>query len=472
MEREELLGLIGTGEGYALDFKESIPSDLGKHICAFANAAGGKIILGVRDDGSIAGYSLSNADEAKINSFARNIEPSIRISIEKIGEFAIIHVPEGADKPYSSGGQFYLRIGSTSQQLKRDEIREFFRKERLVRFDDKPNTGFDFAEDFDKLKFKSFLSRAGITPLSGDKDTLKNLNLLDSGYLKNAGVLFFANSITKFFLNATVVCVLYEGTDKYQILDMKEFNSDILSNFENALIYLRSKLNTKLIINAERTNRLELPEKALREALINALVHRDYFSTGHVQVDIYADRVDISNPGGLVSGLKRKDLGKCSMPRNPLLMDLLLRIDKVEKIGSGIGRMRKAMRGYGLKVKFVADENWFFAVFPRVVPKTVEKPVEKSSEKTVEKIPLDYQETTQKTTQIESKSTRKVPEKYQKIIDEISKNPLASRKELAIALGESEETMQSRLRKLVKEGILKRIGPDKGGHWEVQDSAK
>ena len=421
MHKEELLGLIETGEGYTLDFKEALPSDLGRHICAFANASGGRIIRGVRDDGSASSYRLSNADEAKINSTARNLEPSIRVSVERVDDFAVIHIPEGENKPYSSAGQFYLRIGSTSQQLRRDEIREFFRRERLLMFDEKPNMEFDFKNDFYRLKFKDYLAKAGITPLQEEMDTLRNLNLLDGGHMKNAGVLFFTQRITKFFMSATVVCALYEGTDKHQIIDMKEFNADILSNFENALEYIRSKLNTNFIIKMERTNRLELPKEALREALINAIVHRDYFSNGHVQVDIYIDRVDISNPGGLVSGLARKDFGKRSMPRNPLLMDLFLRIDKVEKVGSGIGRIRKAMTEYGLKAKFDINEGWFSVVFPRTAQKistgtipqaTLLKPHSEST-KAVLKLYQNY------------------PETILKILGGISENPRITVPELA-----------------------------------------
>ena len=94
---------------------------------------------------------------------------------------------------------------------------------------------------------------------------------------------------------------------------------------------LEFKENINSSLGRERGEKLELLEDSLREALINALVHRDYFSNGHIQIDIFSDRVEISNPGRLVSGLSKKDFGKKSFPRNPLLMDLMLRIRKVEQ---------------------------------------------------------------------------------------------------------------------------------------------
>ncbi|MBI4154312.1 putative DNA binding domain-containing protein [Candidatus Woesearchaeota archaeon] len=430
MNKKELLALIKTGEGYTLEFKESVPSDLGKHICAFANASGGKMILGLKDDGSVIGYHLGNVDSSRIQDTARNMDPQFQVSVEKVENLAVVHVPEGENKPYSSAGHFYLRTGPNSQQMTREEIRNFFQHERLVRFDEKPNRDFSFSRDFDKGTFRKYLSKSGITSVHEDRDMLRNLSLLDGDCIKNAGVMFFCREVKRFFISAIVTCVLYQGTDKVNILDKKEFDMDIMANYENAMTYILSKLNTQYIIKRERTKRLELPEEALREALINAMVHRDYFSTGHVQVDIFLDRMEISNPGGLVSGLSRKDLGKRSMPRNPLLMDLFHRIDRVERVGSGIKRIRKAMKEYGLKVAFDASESWFSVVFKRATEKTVEKTVEK-------------------------------------ILGLMKTSPKITQKELVQKTGLTRRGIEWNISKLKKEGKIKRVGPAKGGHWKV-----
>lgn len=129
MEERELLTLIKIGEGYSLELKEKIPDNLGKHFSAFANASGGKIILGVRDDGSVSGCNLSNSDLSRIHDTARNLDPMLNISIEKVGYMTVINVPEGKNKPYSSGGHFYMRTGPNSQQMTREEIRNFFKKD-------------------------------------------------------------------------------------------------------------------------------------------------------------------------------------------------------------------------------------------------------------------------------------------------------------------------------------------------------
>ena len=288
MNTKEILELIKTGEGYTVEFKEALSGSIGKEICAFANASGGRIILGAGDNGSIKGFILKNSDISKIHDIARNMDPSLNIVVEKSEELAVIYVPEGKDKPYTVSGHFYLRVGANSQQLKRDEIRLFFQRENQIFFDRKSNIDFDMKYDFNNRKFKEYINKANISKNLAKTHILKNMNALTGRHINNAGVLFFCNKATKFFTNASIVCVLYKGTERVDILDKKEFNADLISNFNDAHDYIVSKLNTNYIIKGkERINKLELPEEALREAIINAMVHRNYFSQGHIQIDIF-----------------------------------------------------------------------------------------------------------------------------------------------------------------------------------------
>jgi ATP-dependent DNA helicase RecG len=116
----------------------------------------------------------------------------------------------------------------------------------------------------------------------------------------------------------------------------------------------------------EREERPELPEEALREAVVNALIHRDYRSTANVQVYIFKDRVEIVSPGGLPAGMTEADLGIKSIPRNPLLFGMLYRMNAVEHIGSGIKRIRNLCREYGVaEPRIEVSEHWFTVIFPR-----------------------------------------------------------------------------------------------------------
>ena len=139
------------------------------------------------------------------------------------------------------------------------------------------------------------------------------------------------------------------GTDKVRILDRRGFHGDVYSMIDDAVTYILSKINVAYIIkHVKREERPELPEEALREAVVNALAHRDYRSTANVQVYIFKDRVEIVSPGGLPAGMTEADLGVKSIPRNPLLFSVLHRMEAVENIGSGIKRIRTLCREYGV----------------------------------------------------------------------------------------------------------------------------
>ncbi|MCK5177593.1 MAG: ATP-binding protein [Candidatus Aenigmarchaeota archaeon] len=126
MDIKQLIALVSTKEGYNLEFKEKLDKSIAKEICAFANASGGKIILGVSDLEEIKGFNLTNSNMSQIQDIARNMDPSFSVHIEQVGNLAVVYVPEGKDKPYFVSGHCHLRIGANSQQLKRNEIKEFF----------------------------------------------------------------------------------------------------------------------------------------------------------------------------------------------------------------------------------------------------------------------------------------------------------------------------------------------------------
>ena len=162
---------------------------------------------------------------------------------------------------------------------------------------------------------------------------------------------------------------------------------DLYSIYESCLNYLQSRLNTAMIPHAHgREERLELPEDALREALVNAIVHRDYRSTANVQVHVYHDRVEIIAPGGLPAGMKEEDLGQKSVPRNPLLFGMFYRMDLVEQVGSGVTRIRDLCREYDVAdPQFHVSDDWVTVVFPRTAaPSTREVAREGTSEVTGE----------------------------------------------------------------------------------------
>ena len=196
---------------------------------------------------------------------------------------------------------------------------------------------------------------------------LENLHLLENGIMTHAGAWLLAEDITRYTLTAGVTCAVLRGTTNTHIIDLKNFTGDICAIYDDCIAYMQAKLNTALIPHAHgRDERLELPEDALREAMVNAIAHRDYRSTAKVQVHIFYDRLEIVTPGGLPAGMREEDLGIRSVPRNPLLFGMFHRMGMVEQIGSGIRRIRQECRDYGVEEPVIeVSDNWVVTTFPR-----------------------------------------------------------------------------------------------------------
>lgn len=369
MKKQALLNLIALGEGFTTEFKQSGTSNLGREICAFANATGGVILIGVTDSGDVVGVDDHNRLKSEVQAIARSTEPPIAVKIESAGRVLSVTVPEQHSKPYSFGGKFFMREGASSQQLSRDEIREFFFKEGLIHFDETPCSRFSLKDDLTDDIWELFRKRAKIPAQMDALPALENLHLVKDGQMTHAGAWLLAKDIRKFTISADVACALFLGTDKVRILDRRGFDSDVYSMIDEVVVYILSKINVEYIIkHVKREERPELPEEALREAVVNAIAHRDYRSTANVQVYIFKDRVEIVSPGGLPAGMTEADLGIKSIPRNPLLFGMLHRMEAVEHIGSGIKRIRNLCREYGVaEPRIEVSEHWFTVTFPRTI---------------------------------------------------------------------------------------------------------
>ena len=180
----------------------------------------------------------------------------------------------------------------------------------------------------------------------------------------NTGALFFSKNLDDIYHHTTVTCALYAGTEKADVLDRRDFNEDILTSVDRGMIFMKQYIPVRYEMTGmpQRREIPEIPYDALREALINAVAHRDYFEKGaNVMVEIFDDRIEISNPGGLVKGMSPKDLGKKSVLRNPNIASLLHRVGYIEKMGTGVTKMRKLMREAGL-LPPLFESGYFFTV--------------------------------------------------------------------------------------------------------------
>jgi len=369
MKQSDLEILIREGEGSMLEYKESLSSSFSRDLVAFANSSGGKILLGVRDNGTVIGVRDSNKLRAQIQDLARNCDPPVNVLVETVGKVMVITVRESDHKPVQCREGFFWRQGAVTQKLSRDEIRDFFRSEGAIRFDMALCPKFRYPEDFDREKFDAWIRQSRITPRRRIDDILVNIEVAERvrGRLifRNAGVLFFAKNISHFFPQAYVTCLLAKGIDKINILDRKDFAGGLVTDIEESLRFIER--NTRTGYRIEKLRREDVPEypmRALREAITNAIMHRDYFEAGaNVFVEIYEDRIEISNPGGLPKGLSREELGTRSVRRNPLIADLLHRIALIEKAGTGIRRMIEEARKHKCPEPEFKVNGFFTATF-------------------------------------------------------------------------------------------------------------
>ena len=369
MKPNQLKILLQEGEGTMLEYKESLSTSFARELVALANTLGGRILLGVRDDGSVAGINDSNELRARIQDIARNCDPPVQVLVAPAGKVVVVTVRESNTKPVQCRDGFFWRQGAVTQKLSRNEIRDFFRSEGVIRFDLSINPRFRYPEDFDKDRFVRWLELSGITGRPRIEDVLVNIEAAErSGgklLFRNAGVLFFARKVRHFFNQAYITCLLSRGTDKVHVLDRKDFHGGIVADIEDAMRFIERNTRTAWRIEGlRRENIPEYPMKALREAITNAVMHRDWFVEGaNVFVELYTDRIEVISPGGLPKGMSLSDLGRKSIRRNALVADLLHRIEFIEKAGTGIRRIRDDVREQGCPAPEFETNGFFTVIF-------------------------------------------------------------------------------------------------------------
>ena len=370
----DLAIILSEGESYTVEFKESADKSLASEACAFANASGGRILIGVDDTGRVVGADTSNAARSRVQDTINQIEPRLKVDIAVVDNIFVVTVPEGEHKPYSCAKGFYLRSGPNSQKLERDSIIEFFQNEGRIRYDEMVREDLPITERFNEGAYKRYIKATKISDVLDKDAILRNLNCagMAEGNLRftNAGALFFRmNDEDVLFRHAGIVCALYKGVEKAYILDVKELNGDIVSNVNDVMIFLKKHLRMSYRIETlQRESILELPEDALREAVVNAVCHRDYFEKGaRVMVEIFDDRVDITSPGGVCKGITRENFGTISITRNSILASMLYRIGYIEQMGTGIMRMKNAMREANVDEPVFDLSDFFRVTFKRNV---------------------------------------------------------------------------------------------------------
>jgi ATP-dependent DNA helicase RecG len=446
MTDKELEIILQEGESYKIEFKESIDKTLVEEVVAFANASGGRIFIGVTDDGNLKGTDTSNIARSRLQDTLRPIQPFLAVTIDIIADIFVVTVPDGPEKPYGCSRGFFIRVGPNSQKLNRNEIIDFIQSEGRIRFDELVKSEAFLSDYLDREAFNRFVAISGISNVLPEEPMLRNLGCVvkvdNQSLFTNTGVLFFAKDPIGFIPQAIIICALYKGIEKVTVLDRKDLTGNIIANIEEAILFLKKHLKLRYeITSIRRKEILEIPEVAMREAIVNAVCHRDYFEKGaNVMVEIFDDRVEISNPGGLAKGLSLEDFGTRSLTRNPTIASLLHRTNYIERMGTGINRIRLALQEAGLPAPEFKMSGFFTVIFRRI---------------TSDKIGINFG------------LNSEINETQRHILKDISNDSTVTIKKIAENLGLTSRSIESNIKDLKERGVLVRQGSKKAGRWQI-----
>jgi ATP-dependent DNA helicase RecG len=403
MLRADLLELIRNGENSGVEFKEDTVEtfDFAKEVVAFANFQGGQVLLGVSDDRQIVGITRDRLEEWVMNVCRDRIRPElipffeIVKDVEPGRDVAIVSVDRGWDAHAvwrNNHKTYYIRVGSTSREASTEELARLLQQRGTLRSELRPVvTATEKDLDFRRIKDYFENVRGQAIPADGDEDAWRRLLINteflveDSGsvYPTVASVLLFGATPNKFLVYAGIEAAAYPGTEaEYAARERAQLRGPMVpllgvsqdgsrSVTENGIPEQAIEfIHRNTAVTAEfadggirRSERRTFPDLVLREAIINALAHRDYLLTSmSVSIDIYSDRLEIISPGRLPNGVTpERMLDGIRATRNQLIMDTLRDYGYLEHSGLGVPRImvRGMLEHNGTQPELIEDGERF-----------------------------------------------------------------------------------------------------------------
>lgn len=443
---------------------------------AFANTSGGKIIIGVDD----TTHEVVGVDKDEVFKIMDNITNTIsdmcypqifpNIGVDTIEErcVIVIEIYPGANRPYyikTLGKEegTYIRVSGTSRPADEAILKDLELQGSNHSFDEMicVEQKFD-SNQADELcaAIKRYMLES--TRTQSEKNKVKDVtvqNLINWGVIKNLdGTLVPTNAFVLLTNNtfpfAKIQCALFKGTERVVFIDKKDFEGPLYEQIEEAYAFVLKHINLGAEINGLiRTDEYELPTDAIREAIVNATTHRNFLDRACVQVAVYDDRVAITSPGMLYGGLTIEQIKEGgSKIRNRCIAEVFSRMRIIESWGTGIKRMFSSCKEYGIREPELLEIGDSFRV-------NLYRP--------------SYSEKQQSSPKSSLKSSPKSSPKnlnatQQKIIDMILENPKVTQTAMASEIGITTRAVKKSIKELTEEGIIERIGPSKGGYWEIK----
>lgn len=448
--KEEISHIIKQGESESIEFKTSFGKEVIESIVAFSNTKGGKVIVGVNDDKNIAGITVSDESiQIWLNQIKQNTNPQVIPDVQALvlnnRNIVVFDVMEYPIKPVAYRNKYFKRIANSNHLMSLDEITNEHLKTINSSWDFYPDPNHG-VEHISAEKIKHFISK--IEQRTQNKiahsplEFLNKLEIIRNNQLSFGGYLLFAKDYC-------TISDVQVGRFKSEttIIDSLTLNVDLLTETDEIIAFIKKHLMVEYIITGEpqRTERYDYPPDAIREIVINMIVHRDYKDSSASIIKIFDNKIEFYNPGNLYGGITIKDLlsgNYSSKTRNKLIAKAFKEIGLIERYGSGIMRVRRICKEYGIiEPKFEEIFNGFRVILFK------------------EKI-IDTGNDT-------GNDTDNDTERGQKIISLIRKDSKITINQIARNLSVSRSTILRDINKLKANGVLERLGSEKGGHWEL-----
>ncbi len=445
MVEHELQHIIFQGENETSEFKSSFNAETIESLVAFANTKGGSVYVGITDTGKVVGVRANNESVQNwINEIKTKTEPSIIPDFE-ILEFenhqvVVFKINEYPVKPLSVKGRYFKRVANSNHLMSASEVEDCYNRVMQYSWDSYIFPG-TCLQDLDNIRidafFKSVSDKKRLHLSHDNIENLQKLKFIKDGCPTAAAMLLFSREPLMYDVHAGRL----KTPDT--ILDDKIIRNTLFETVEETMQYIISHLKVAYEIDADKINTstrhteiYEYPLDALREIVINAVIHRRYDNPVDIQIKIFDNKITIFNPGTLYGDLTIEDLkgdSYQSSARNKLIVEAFYLTGDIEKYGTGYRRIREAISHYpSMLFEYSEIQGGYLAT-----------------------LQYDTQKTTQKTTL------------NQRILDVIEGNNMITRNEIATELDISPNTVKEYLNNLKKLGLLQRIGPDKGGYWQL-----
>ena len=467
-----------SGESINIEYKVEMPKKSEKYmktVVAFANGRGGRIVFGVDDKTlNIVGMNpdtifqtMDSITNAISDSCEHKIYPDVTLQSIDDKTIIVVEIHPGPMRPYYIKNKglvdgTYVRVAGTSRHAEGYMLKELILEGQNRYFDNEPCEYLEINEDdikdlCDKMKKIAIENTWNDEEKAAIRDVTKNI-LITWGILKeDNGKIIPANAYAlltgKMQIQPTIQCAVFKGKTRAYFVDRREFSGPIQDQVQLAFQYVLEKINMGMQIKGiYRQDVYELPINSVRELIANAVAHRNYLEPGNIQVAIFDDRLEVTSPGMLLNTVSiKKMIEGYSRLRNPAIANAFAYMKIIEKWGTGIPRILRECKEYGLKKPELIDFDGDFRV-------NMYRREEKSK---------TTQTTTQITTQITTQTTIKLTKNDHEILQVIQNNPALSQKEIAMELGWTVDRVKYYLNKMKKQEAIRRIGSSHKGYWEL-----